>query len=345
MRAVTYVRNGVIEILDKPVPEIAADEVLLKVGGAGLCQSDLHIIHMGDDNPLIGGTLGHEVAGTVERVGADVTGWQPGDAGLVALVLGCGGCGECLAGRDNQCRVVSPRGSLSPLSPGIGTPGGMADYIAVKARHLDPLGDLDPVVAAPLADAGVTPMHAIATVAERLTGDATVVLIGLGGLGHMGLQLLAATSGARIIALDTDPAKLEAAPGHGADLAIPSDAEAATRILQETGGQGADVVIDFVGVGPTVQLALDTVAVGGAIRFVGLGGGTFTYVANTSDLPWGVNIERAYGGTRADQRQVLGLARQGKIKVDVVRYPLDDAKQAFADLAAGKVQGRAVLVH
>src|SRR5690606_7530429 len=125
-------------------------------------------IGMGDDNPLIGGTLGHEVAGTVESIGANVSGWAAGDRALVALILSCGQCRECVAGRDNQCEIVYPRGSLAPLSPGIGSPGGMADYIAVKARHLELLGDLDLVAAAPLADAAVTPMHAINSVRDRL---------------------------------------------------------------------------------------------------------------------------------------------------------------------------------
>lgn len=344
MRAVTYVKNNTVELRDKPKPELAADEVLIRVGGAGVCHSDITIIGMGDDNPLIGSTLGHEVAGTVEELGANVAGWQAGDRAIVSLILSCGQCRECLAGRDNQCEVVGPRGGLAPLSPGIGSPGGMADFIAVKARHLDPIGDLDPVAAAPLADAALTPMHAINTVRDRMTGDATVVTIGLGGLGHMALQILAATTGARIIALDTDPAKLAFAESHGADLAIPSDGDAAARILAETGGVGADVVLDFVGVQPTVDLAVAVVRSGGAIRFVGLGGGSFPYVAGGSELPWGVNIERSYGGTRSDMRQVIALAQAGKIAVEVVAYALDDAPQAFDDLHHGKIAGRAVLV-
>ncbi|GAB2563550.1 alcohol dehydrogenase catalytic domain-containing protein [Leucobacter ruminantium] len=345
MRAVTYVKNDTVEILDKPVPEIQPDEVLLRVGGAGLCHSDIAIIGMGDDNPLIGGTLGHEVAGTVEKIGDDVRGWQAGDGAIVALILCCGQCRECLAGRDNQCETVYPRSALAPLSPGIGSPGGMADYIAVRAHHLLPLGGLDPVAAAPLADAALTPLHAINTVRDRMVGDATVVTIGLGGLGHMALQILAATTGARLIALDTDPEKLAFAEKHGADLVLPSDGSAAARILEETRGVGADVVFDFVGVQPTVDLALSVVRGGGAIRFVGLGNGEFEYVAGSgTPLPWGVNIERAYGGTRGELLQALALARAGKIGVEVVRYSLDDAVQAFDDLHHGRVQGRAVLV-
>ena len=345
MRAVTYVKHNTVEVLEKPVPEIGSDEVLLRVGGAGVCHSDLAIIALGDENPLIGGTLGHEVAGTIAELGSEVAGWSVGDHAIVSLILSCGQCRECLAGRDNQCEVVYPRGALAPLSPGIGSPGGMADYIAVKARHLDPLGELDPVSAAPLADAALTPMHAINTVRDRLTGDATVVTIGLGGLGHLALQILAATTGARVIALDTDPEKLAFAAAHGADLVLQSDGGAADRILRETGGKGADVVFDFVGVQPTVELAVAVVRGGGAIRFVGLGGGSFPYAAGTATpLPWGVSIERAYGGTRADMRQVIALAEAEKIAVEIVRYDLADAVQAFDDLHHGRVAGRAVLV-
>lgn len=343
MRTVTYVKNKTVEIVDKPVPQIQPNEVLVKIAGAGLCHSDLHLIEMGDDNPLIGETLGHEGAGYVHEVGANVTSWKVGDPVLVSLVLSCGECRECFAGRDSQCVVASPRGALAPAAPGIGLPGNMAEYIAVKSHHLDPLDGLDPTDAAPLADAALTPMHAINTVRDRLTGDATVVILGIGGLGHMGLQLVAATSSSRIIAVDTDPRKLHYAESHGA-LAIPSDQDAAGRILEETGGRGADVVLDFVGVQPTVDLALAVIAQGGAIRFVGLGGGNFTYIAGIAELPWGVNIERPYGGNRSDQREALALAAAGKIHVEVRHYPLEDAKQAFEDLHDGKVQGRIVLV-
>lgn len=236
MRTVSYVRNNTVEVQDKPVPEIEADEVLLKVFGAGVCHSDLHLIGMGDDSPLVGSTLGHEVAGVVDKTGEAVNGW------------------------------------------------------------------------------------------------------------NVGLQILAATTGARIIALDTDEKKVEYASSHGANLALPSDSDAADRIMEETDGRGADVVLDFVGVQPTVDLALSVISVGGAVRFVGLGGGEFTYSAASSSLPWGVNIERAYGGTRADMRQAVALVQQGKLHLETTQYPLDDAPQAFDDLRDGKVSGRIVLV-
>ncbi len=156
------------------------------------------------------------------------------------------------------------------------------------ARHALPIGGLDPVDAAPLADAGVTPMHAISTVPDRLTPGSTTVVIGLGGLGHMGVQILAASTGTRIIALDVDPAKTAAATALGAHLALPSDPSAVERILAETGGYGADVVLGFVGVPATLDLAARTVAPEGAVRLIGLGGGELAVAASGAGglLPW-----------------------------------------------------------
>lgn len=345
MRTVTFVAKDTVAIVEKPQPKIEADEVLVRIGGAGVCHSDLAVIGAGEKSPVFGGTLGHEIAGTVEAIGDQVRAWQPGDRVIGALVLCCGRCRHCLAGRDNECEQANIRGALVPATAGIGSPGGMADYIALKEHHLISIGDLDPVEAAPLADAALTPMHAINSVRAWMTGESTVLVIGLGGLGHMALQILSATSGARVIAVDTDISKLDYAREHGASLAFEAGEHVSKRIFQATEGRGVDVVLDFAGVQPTIDLAVATVRAGGAIRFVGLGGGSFTYRAHAvTRLPWGVNIERAYGGTRAELIEALGLARDGKLSAQVARYSLDDAAQAFQDLRHGRVQGRAVLV-
>lgn len=345
MRALQITAPGTLEVRDVPVPEIGPDEVLVKVAGAGLCQSDLHVKHMPFfpfPGPL---TLGHETSGHVGQLGSGVAGFAEGDAVVVHLIWACGNCRACVEGRDNVCITTAGRHNYPP-TPGLGPDGGMAEYIAVKARYLEPIGDLDPVTAAPLADAGMTPMHAINGARQHLTPGATVVAIGLGGLGHMGLQILAATSAARIIALDTDEQKLSFAREHGADIALPSDADAADEILELTGGYGADAVFDFVGVQPTVDLATKVIAPDGALRFVGLGEGSFTYAADASTevLPWGVSVRRSFGGTRSDLRQVVELAKHGRISLETTTYALDNGLQAFDDLEAGKVQGRAILV-
>lgn len=156
MRTGTFTRTDTVELVDKPVPDIGPTEVLLEVAGVGLCHSDLAIIGQ-PDSPLIGSTLGHEVAGTVAEVGTEVTDWSADDTAIVALVLSCGRCRACLAGRDNRCRTVAPRSAPAPMSPGIGSPGGMTEYIAVQARHLDPLSGLDPVDSAPAVGHRVHP--------------------------------------------------------------------------------------------------------------------------------------------------------------------------------------------
>lgn len=347
MRAVKLVGPGQMELHDVDVPVPGPDEVLVRIAGAGLCHSDLHVLHLGDEWPFFGGTVGHEGAGWVDSCGADVSGFEVGEAVLVSVVWACGRCRACVEGRDNACQVNGSR-MMFPTTPGLGPDGAMAEYMVVKAQHLDKIGDLDPVSAAPLADAGVTPMHAINSARARLTPGSTAVVIAVGGLGHLGLQILKATTGARIIAVDADESKLELARQSGADLVLMSDETTAQRILDETDGYGVDAVFDFVGVQSTVDLATSIVAPESALRFVGLGGGRFTYLAGagTTDqvLPFGVNVQCSFGGTRRDQREVIALAQQGKIKIETVVYPLADYQRAFDDLEAGHVAGRAILV-
>jgi propanol-preferring alcohol dehydrogenase len=306
-----------------------------------LCHSDLHLLHLDMELPSL--TLGHETSGLVAGLGDEVAGLAEGDAVLVYVVWGCGSCRPCLEGRDNVC--VAAGRQATPPCPGLGPPGGMAEYITVAARYLEPIGSLDPVTAAPLADAGLTPMHAINGARHRLGAGSTAAVIGIGGLGHVGVQLLKHTTGSRIVAVDVSREKLDSARQHGADETVVNDSSAAERILDMTGGYGVDAVFDFVGVQPTVDLATGIIAPDGALRFVGLGGGSFPFSANlyADPLPWGVDVRRSYGGTRSDQRQVLGLAAEGKISIDTTLYSLDDGPQAFADLEAGRITGRAIL--
>lgn len=343
MRAVKLVTAGVLEVRDVPLPAFAPDEVLVQVAGAGLCQSDLHVLHL-PNWPVQDLTLGHETAGRIAQIGGDVRGFAHGDPVLVHLVWACGLCRQCAEGRDNVCARAG-RAGLPPC-PGLGPDGGMAEYIAVKARYLEALGDLDPITAAPLADAGLTSMHAINGARHRLGPGSTAVVIGVGGLGHLGVQILKATSDARIIAVDSDPAKIEIASALGADVALASDADSLHRLLALTDGYGADAVFDFVGAQPTVDLAVQVIAPDGALRLVGLGGARLTQVADgrTVPLPFGVDVRRSYGGTRQDLRRVIGLAQSGQVTAHVQQYRLDDALRAFDDLAAGRVLGRAVLV-
>jgi propanol-preferring alcohol dehydrogenase len=347
MRAVKLVSPGTISLEHVDVPEPGPGEILVRIAGAGLCHSDLHVLHLGDDWPFFGGTVGHEGSGWVEAVGVGADGFSVGEAVIVMVVWGCGRCRPCAQGRENACAVNGTRTGL-PTTPGLGPDGSMAEYMLVKPQHLDKLGDLDPVSSAPLADAAVTPMHAINTARRLLTPGSTAVVIGLGGLGHLGVQLLRETTAARIITVVRSEQKAEVSRELGADAAVRNDGgnDAAAAILEHTDGYGADVVFDFVGMDATVELATRTVAPEGMIQFIGLDGGKFTFVSDTSGeaLPWGVTVQRPYGGTRKDLSQVVALAQAGKLTMETRRYPLDEFRAAFDDLEAGRIAGRAVLV-
>jgi alcohol dehydrogenase, propanol-preferring len=255
------------ELRSIPQPEPKAGEVLIRVGAAGVCHSDLHIIDapdaLGMPIPL---TLGHENAGWIEALGPGVTGFERGEAVAVYGIVGCGSCIACLAGRDNECRRLAPGGI------GLSRDGGMAEFVVVPARQLIPIGDLDVAQAAPLTDAGLTPYHAINITRRNLRPSSTCIVIGVGGLGHMAVQILAATSASRIVAVDVRDAALQLAGEVGAHETLRSDQDAARNIRALVGPPpgGADVVLDFVGSSATVDLARAVVTTGGDVSIVGL---------------------------------------------------------------------------
>jgi propanol-preferring alcohol dehydrogenase len=342
MRAYQLIDPGKADVREVDQPEPGPGEVLVNVTGAGICHSDLHIVHATEalfPTPM---TLGHEVAGTV-ATGGGVTGWDEGTPVLVYVAWGCGRCRQCVVGEENYCQTY-PRGTVP--GPGLGRDGGMAESLVVPARHLVPLGDLDPVEAAPLTDAGLTPYHAISLSRSRIAPSSTIVVIGVGGLGHVAVQILRATSGASIVALDTDERRLEQATELGADRALVSDARSAEEIMRMTGGMGADVVFDFVGVTPTLTTAAACIRSGGQITVVGLGGGELPFKSDPVpiQLPWGTTISRPYGGTRRDLQEVVALAQKGHVNVHVNRFELDEATSALEQLERGEIAGRAVLV-
>ena len=321
-------------------PKVAPGQVLVKIGGAGVCHSDLHILdhELGLPAPF---TLGHENAGWVSELGEGVTGFKEGDAVAVYLLWGCGHCHACQQSMENYCENWARMGGDGG---GLGHDGGMADYMLVPAaRFLVPLGDLDPREAAPLTDAALTPYHAIKRVLPMLHADSNVVLLGIGGLGHMAVQLLRLLSPARIIAGDVDPAKLEQARVLGADHAVDTaDVDAAAEeILKITGPRGAGVVLDCVGVQPTFDLAARLLRRNSAWVVIGLGGGHHDFTWGST--PYGTTLTLPYGGSRLELMELVAMARLGRIRAETTAYPLDQAVEVFARLRAGEVRGRAVL--
>lgn len=330
------------ELRDVPVPEPGPGEVLVKVGGAGACHSDLHVMDWpaGSLPYELPFTLGHENAGWVEAFGAGVEGFAPGDPVAVYGPWGCGHCRACRESKENYCERA---GEIGAAGGGLGRDGGMAEYMLVpSARLLLPLGDLDPREAAPLTDAGLTPYHAIKRSLHLLVPGSTALVIGVGGLGHMAVQLLRALSSARIVAVDLDDSKLALAREVGADETVRSGENATEEVRELTRGLGAELVLDFVGAEATLAFAAAVAQVEGDIAIVGLAGGTLPVAFGR--VPWEAAVVIPYWGSGVELMEVLELARQGKIRAHVEQFPLGRVEEAYARLRDGSLDGRAVIV-
>lgn len=329
------------EFQEVVVPEPGPGEVRIKIGGAGACHSDLHLMEFAPGTlpfrfPF---TLGHENAGWVDELGPGVDGIEPGEAVIVYGPWGCGHCRTCVQGAENYCENA---GAVGTLGAGLGHDGGMAPYMIVPSpRYLVPLGDLDPRDAAPLTDAGLTSYHAVKRSLPLLGPGSTAVVIGAGGLGQMAVQILKAMSAATVVALDTSPMRLEEARKLGADEALLSDERAVDRILDVTRGLGAEVVIDLVGAEATLQAAALLGRTLGHITIVGLGaaGLPVSFFSPKRECA----VASIYWGTIPELSEVIALARAGKIKTVVEVFPLDQAPEAYHRLHEGRIKGRAVM--
>ena len=344
MRAVRvheYHSDPTIDDIPEPTLQGPLD-VIIKIGGAGVCRTDLHIIN-GDwaeaQNPSLPYVIGHENAGWVETMGPGATGFAPGDPVIVYGPWGCGLCMNCRQGMENYCETP---GKPSPGGLG-GTDGGMAEYLLVPStRYLISLGGLDPLEAAPLTDAGLTSYHAVKRSLHLLGPGSTAVVIGSGGLGQMAIQVLKATcSATTVVAVDTSEDKLKIATEMGADEALISGDDAVKRVKDMTRGQGAEVVLDFVGINPTLSMAAQVARVLGHLTIVGLGNAALP--VNFSSPPKECSVAAPFWGSIPELIEVINLAQTGKIKMLVQHFPLDSAAEAYHLLHDGKIQGRAVI--
>ena len=325
------------ELSDVAVPTPGPGEVLVKVEAAGLCHSDLHVMDwpagtLPWELPI---TLGHETAGTVAAVGAGASGIAEGDPVLIYGPWGCGVCRSCARGAENLC----PR----RRGCGLGRDGGLADFVVVPStRLLVPRGDLDAARAAPLTDAALTPYHALRPHLGRLVPGSDVVIIGVGGLGHVAVQLVRELSPARIVAVDPREQARRRALDAGAHAALDSAGLTATEIRAQTISSAAALVLDFVGSDETVRLGAAVIESGGHVAIVGSGGSTFPFAINSVPLEWSAG--RPSWGTLPELHEVVALARAGRIQIDVEQLALDQAVEGYRRLRRGEVSGRAVVI-
>jgi NAD+-dependent secondary alcohol dehydrogenase Adh1 len=326
-----------LEIVERPVPELSHPaDVLVRVGGAGVCATDLHAIDglMEPAGVTLPHVLGHENAGWVEEVGAGVRTVARGDAVLVYPPWSCGLCVACRRGNDMHCA----RHEFTGLS----VDGGFAEYVLVPERSLVPLpAGVDPAAVAPHADAGLTAYHAVRRLAHLALPGTTAVVIGVGGVGHIALQLVRELTSSTTVAIETDERRRRLAVELGADEVLDA-AESVDAVREVTGGRGADLVFDYVGTDQSHADSAAMLARGGTYSVIGYGG---TIAISSPDLVRNEQtIVASLVGTWIDLYEILHLHAAGRITLKAEMHALDDVNDVLAKLREGDVTGRAVLV-
>lgn len=322
-----------------PEPTIQGPmDVIVRVGAAGLCRTDIHIVE-GQWAPITGMelpyVLGHENSGWVEEVGAGVTNVAVGDTVMVHPLITCGLCRACRAGDDMHCE--------NSAFPGIDSDGGMAQLLRTSARScvkLDPV--LQPKDIAALADAGLTAYHAVRKSVPHLYAGTKAVVIGAGGLGHIGIQCLKALTPAEIIVVDPNEKALALAKEWGADQTVQVQDGYLDTVMEMTNGMGAEVVFDYVGERGAEDDAWKMTRRAGYHYVIGYGG---TVEVPTIDI---ISSERnVIGnlvGTYNDLAELMTLTAEGKVSLHTSTYPLDAVNDAIQDLNTGNLQGRGILI-
>jgi len=325
-----------IEDVDRPEIE-RDDEVVVEVAAAGWCHTDNHIVEgsMADvADASLPYTPGHENAGTVVDVGDAVTAVAPGDAVVVHPPTSCGTCRACRLGEDMHCP--------EHVFAGLDRDGGFAEFMKTSERSVIALDSLDPVQAAPHADAGLTAYRAVKHAAQDLVAGDVTVLVGIGGVGHIGLQVLHAISPTRTIAVDVDDAALRLAESYGADHVIDASAEdVPTAVDALTDGTGAQKVVDFVGSDDTLGYGLDVLAVGGDHHVVGYEGDL--QVPAQAVVGREIAYRGSLVGTYTELQELVALAEDGEVAVRTSTHPLEDINDIAERLHRGEIEGRAIL--
>ena len=325
-----------------PDPKIEkSSDVIVRIGGAGVCRTDLHIIegvwrpHMDPDgNGLLPFIMGHENAGWVEEVGKEVEGIKVGDPVIVHPKISGGTCLACRRGMD-----MHAPGKF----PGLDCNGGYAQYLCTSERNIVKLPrTLAPKDVAPYSDAGLTAYRAVKKATRHLLPGEACAVIGAGGLGHIGIQCLKAMCAADVIVVDKSDASLALAGKMGADKLVKADGNEVEAVLQLTNGEGAEAVIDFVGEKGTTAKGLAMTRPSGSYYVVGYG--EDIRVPTVDMVITEKNIIGNLVGTWAELVELMALADRGLVNLATVEYSLADANKALHDLNAGKIHGRAVLI-
>jgi len=322
-----------------PVPEVEKPfDVVVRIGGAGLCRTDLHIVEgqwAAKSNVPLPYTLGHENAGWVHAVGTAVEHLQPGDAVILHPLETCGFCRACRAGDDVHCEAQR--------FPGIDTDGGMAELIKTSARSVVRLAPgVEPASVAALADAGLTAYHAVKKAVPLLYPGSTCVVQGAGGLGHIGIQCLRAMSTTRIVVLDRNEEALALTREWGADETVLVDGSQVDRVLALTEGKGAEVVLDFVAEGGAEGEAWAMTRRAGSDFVIGYGGRVDIPAIDVISTER--NVVGNLVGSYNDLVELMALATAGHVEMLTHTYPLDAVNDAMDDLDAGRLRGRGILV-
>lgn len=331
MRAARFHPGDGLRIEDVPRPEVGPGELLVQVGGCGVCHSDLHILdgELPIPRPT---TLGHEVAGTVVETGAGVeTG--PGTDVAVFGGWGCGSCAVCERGEDQLCNLTNWLG--------VGHDGGYAEFVRVPTeRYVLPLDGLDPAIAAPLTDAALTPYRAVRRAGDVSPAD-SVVCIGVGGLGGFGVQF-AAMTGARVVAVDIDPDALDRATALGAYETVHAGESSVPQRVREATDGGAAAVLDFVGTDETLQWASNVLGTDGHLVLAGIGGGSTPFSWNPL-VGQEITYRTVQWGSLPELRDVIDIAADGRLTVETETVGFDDLHGTFERLECGEIEARAVL--
>jgi NAD+-dependent secondary alcohol dehydrogenase Adh1 len=313
-------------------------DVIVRMGGAGLCRTDLHIQEgqwaekSGVKLPY---TLGHENAGWVHELGSAVSNVEVGDTVIMHPLVTCGLCRACRAGDDVHCE--------NNTFPGISVDGGFADLLKTSARSvikLDPR--LEPKDIAALADAGLTAIHAVKKAAEILHPGTTAVVIGAGGLGHIGIQCLNAMTPAEIIVVDPSEKARALAGEVGADKTVAADGNQVDTVLEMTDGKGAEAIIDFVGEKGAIQDGVAMLQNAGSYYVIGYGENI--NVPTIDIISREINFIGNLVGSYNDLADLMTLTAQGQVTLHTSTYPLDAINDAMADLDQGRLQGRGILI-